>query len=190
MRIFDELNMKKFNPQIIFFILSSLTLASCRTKPTDFVSLSGEFLPLNNSPTVLVFLNVECPICQKYQGEYSQIMKRHPESYFAFVLCGQQDLQAVKSFLAYDSIPLKLAYLDKDFRMAKTFKAKITPQAVIIKDHQTVYSGKLDDRFENLGSSKASASINYVDNALFSLAKNEKVKISHTEAVGCFIEPK
>jgi hypothetical protein len=58
-----------------------------------------------------------------------------------------------------------------------------------MKDNQICYRGLIDDRFTTISALKPKASINYIENALNSLRKNEAIKIPYTKAVGCFIEP-
>jgi hypothetical protein len=191
MRTFDELNMKKFNLQIIFLnvLYSCLILcwSSCQS-PVDFTTLSGEKKVLDDSVAVLIFLNTDCPICAKYQGEFKNLNKQHPATPIYYVFCGQQEKKDILDFCSYDSIPASRVVRDTSCRLAKRLGAGITPQAVILKQGKTVYTGRIDDRFANIGSSRPKASINYINNALISLSGNGTVQIAHTEAVGCFIE--
>ncbi len=193
MRIFDELNMKKFNPQIIFFHFNLICICflcfSCRHS-IDFTVLSGKKIKLQDSTAVFIFLNAECPICRKYQGEFYRLKAQNPQTNIYYVFCGDQKLEDLNVFCDYDSIPASRIVLDKQYELARKLNATVTPQAVIMKGNKTRYLGKIDDRFEKLGSSKPRASINYVNNALFSLSENEAVQIPFTQAVGCFIEPK
>ncbi len=191
MRNFDELKMKKFNPQIKFFICSMICIMSCGTKTGNFKSLDGRLLNLHeDSVNVLIFLNTECPVCQKYQGAFRPMVSRHPEVSFAFVFCGVQNEKEVRAFCDYDSIPPAMIFTDRHYTMARRFKASVTPQVIVLKGDKEVYSGRIDDRFRNLGASGRTPGINYVENALFSLSGNEEIQIRHTEAVGCFIEPR
>jgi len=193
MRNFDELNMKKFNPQIIFFhflCLSVFLFASSCRQNIGFTTLSGEQIKLSDSTIVFVFLNVECPICQKYQGDFKSIHQLNDKILVYYVFPGQQKKEDILRFCSYDSMTSKSIVSDSDFILSKSLGALITPQAIVLKNQKTVYAGKIDDRFLNLGASKPKAGINYVNNALFSLSRNEDVRIKQTEPVGCFIEPR
>lgn len=193
MRIFDELNMKKFNPQVIFFHFLLICLiifnSSCHSN-SDFTTVSGKKVRIeDNKLSVFIFLNTECPVCRKYQGEFKKMHSQNAGTPFYFVFSGKQDKQAILDFCAYDSLSDEMIIVDDEFRLANRLDAMITPQAIIRYRGESSYSGKIDDRFETLGSSKP-VTINYVNKALISLIGNEDVEIPRTEAVGCFIEPR
>ena len=159
---------------------------ACNNVPS-FQSLSGEKIELNPQLSVYVFLNTECPICQKYQGSFKSLKLGSTPVYYVFP--GIQDKDLIQEMCVFDSMNFKQVILDSDFRLSKQLKANTTPEAMIMKDNQIYYRGLIDDRYSSIGASKPKASINYIENALNSLRKNEAIKIPYTKAVGCFIEP-
>jgi len=171
-----------------FLYLACLVIINfaCNHVPS-FQTLSGEKIELNPQLSVYVFLNTECPICQKYQGNFKQLKFSNTSVYYVFP--GIQDKELIKEMCVFDSINFKHVILDSDFRLTKQLKATTTPEAIIMKDNQICYRGLIDDRYSSIGASKPKASINYIENALNSLGKNEAIKIPYTKAVGCFIEP-
>jgi predicted DCC family thiol-disulfide oxidoreductase YuxK len=185
--------MKKFNPQIIFFhfffIFALFSVQSC-LRPASYELLSGQKTQLTNELQLFVFLNTQCPICQAYQGELKNLNQNSPQTPVYYVFCGQQPKQAIIEFCNYDHIAASQVILDTDFRLAKKTGATVTPQVIISQEEKILYSGKIDDRYENIGSRHSEVSINYINNALFSLTRNEDISIKHTEPVGCFIEPR
>lgn len=163
-----------------------MILSGC-SSDFSFNSFSGkENLSLPPS-CVLFFLNVDCPICQKYQGQFSSMDLDFSPVYYVFP--GQQDKQKIKELCLYDSINYDFVIIDSTFKLTKYFNATVSPQAMIRHNSKIVYQGLIDDRFTSIGTSKPIASINYIENALNSLQKNEAIKIPYTKAVGCFIEP-
>lgn len=180
--------MKKFNLSHIFiflFAISVLAIESC-THKNDVKLLSGETFKWNNSTSVFIVLSNECPICQKYQGSFKKINYHGANVYYVFP--GTQSLSEIKAYANYDSLGYASIVLDLDYELCKTLGADITPQALIFKDKQLLYKGAIDDRFQELGASKTSSSINYVENALISLKNNDRKFQAETKGVGCFIE--
>ena len=153
----------------------------------SFQNLSGGKIELNSKLSVYVFLNPECPICQKYQGSFKSLKLGSTPVYYVFP--GLQDKELIKQMCVFDSINFRQVILDTDYRLTTELKANTTPEAIIVEDKQILYRGMIDDRFTSIGASKPRASVNYIENALNSLQKNEAIKIPYTKAVGCFIEP-
>ena len=151
------------------------------------LNLNHQELEFNDSCTVFIFLNTECPICQKYQGYFKSLKKIKEQVYYVFP--GQQNELVIQAFGDFDSLDRWTLIPDPEYTLSKKMKASVTPEVIVLKNKKVMYQGKLDDRFENIGSSKPFAHVNYVENALNSLRRNERVKIPYTKAVGCFIEP-
>jgi hypothetical protein len=180
--------MKKFNLLYVFmflFVISALTHQSC-TQGNSIKLLSGETFQWDSSTTVFIVLSTECPICQKYQGNFKGISYQGTKLYYVFP--GNQNLSEVIAYANYDSLKNSSVVLDLDYELCKTLGADVTPQALIFKDKKLKYKGAIDDRFQELGASKRSSSINYVENALISLKNNDSKFQAETKSVGCFIE--
>ncbi len=157
------------------------------SRPKSYQTLNGDLKQINDSISVYIFLNTDCPICQKYQGTFKSMDLDKTQVYYVFP--GKQNIELIKEFCLFDSINFNEVILDIDYSLSKELKANTTPEAIIRKDNKTYYSGLIDDRFTSIGTSKQIASVNYIENALNSLQKNEAIKIPYTKAVGCFIEP-
>ncbi len=170
---------KRFNQLLIFFLL-----LACNNN-ANFKRLNGNSININKNTLAFIFLNPECPICQKYQGSFSQFKNDS----VIYVFPGKISRSSILAFAKYDSIPKHQIVIDETYQLANLLGAKTTPQAIITKNGQIVYSGLIDDRFVALGSARSNAHTNYIRNALNSLLKNDKVVVSKTEPVGCFIEP-
>ena len=172
--------------KIVFFTVLGIALLSCNKTPSFQISSGGE-ITLKPDLCVYIFLNTDCPICQKYQGTFKSMDLDKTQVYYVFP--GKQNIELIKEFCLFDSIKFNEVILDIDYSLSKELIANTTPEAIIRKDNKTYYSGLIDDRFTSIGTSKPIASVNYIENALNSLQKNEAIKIPYTKAVGCFIEP-
>lgn len=168
-----------------FFSILSILVFSCNSIPSVITLEGNKYTDLTDD-AVYLFLNTECPICKNYQGSFKKLSKISIPVYFVFP--GDQDSLDIAQFIAYDSISTKYVLIDRDYSICKQYKVEATPQAIVKWKSKIAYSGKIDDRFMELGASKKHASINYVENALNSLQKNASVEIPYTKPVGCFIE--
>lgn len=151
-------------------------------------SLDGSSIDLNRGIRILVFMNAECPICKKYGGHWKSMLKDSLP--LVFVFPGDQSKAQIRELMAYDSVPDGQIISDTEFEITRFYDAKVTPQAIILENGSVRYSGKIDNRFINLGTSKSKATVDYIRNALNSLNKNELVEEPSNKPVGCLIEPK
>ena len=152
------------------------------------VSKNNTKLTLSKQVTVLFFLNTECPICEKYLGSFKKINTMFGSQYdIKYIFPGYQNKQTILQYCQYDSILSKQIIQDTLLEYTKLAKATVTPQVVIINNQKIIYSGKIDDRFMSLGSEKT-PSVNYVDNTLNLLQKNEEISYCKNDPIGCIIE--
>lgn len=177
---------------LVLFCLLFQGCTQGNKKPAGRSSLFSAGILLDKT-SVIYFLNSECPICRKYQGSFKTTYRKFNHQFrFYYVFCGIHSEQNIKDFCDYDSLPYQCAVQDPDGQMAETFGARTTPQVIIIDPHSSgneyTYSGKIDDRFESISSFHPYATVNYIENALNSLLKNEPVEITETDPVGCIIE--
>ena len=78
---------------------------------------------------------------------------------------------------------------DTENYLIKKLKATTTPEAFFYsKNHQLLYRGAIDNCFYALGRYRPQATEHYLQNAINQYLNNEKITISNTKAVGCFIE--
>ncbi len=174
-------------PIYFLTLFGFICLFSNCSNPKSYQTLNGDSIQMNDSLSIYIFLNTECPICQKYQGSFRN-MNFHEQSVY-YVFAGVQDKNSIVEMCKYDSIDPSKVLIDSEYELTKSLKATVSPEAIIRFKNQIVYTGLIDDRFSVIGASKPFASINYIENALNSLHKNEAIKIPYTKAVGCFIEP-
>lgn len=180
--------MKRFKGRHVIFIALCFCclIGSCRQSQTRLPD-SGAGFEADTALSAYIFINTECPVCNKYRGSFRQIRTGRAKLYFVFP--GAQPLQDIRAFLAYDSLSSDRAILDTDYAFSKKLKAVITPQAVVLKGGLIRYSGLIDGRFPDIGSERRGGYEKYLENALISLQNNVAPRIPYTQAVGCFIEP-
>ncbi|HEY1046445.1 MAG TPA: hypothetical protein VGF79_08395 [Bacteroidia bacterium] len=185
--------MKRFKPQILFFLFLILGLVFLvykvfEYKPPKIKSLSNFSFTPDVENGVFIFLSSDCPICKKYQGSFKTLQFKGRTVYFVFP--GQQDMKEITQFAEYDEMKKDNVLLDNTFELTKYLLANVTPEVVLRHKGKTVYKGKIDNRFKSISSHITRADTNYLENALISLEKNGGKDIVNTQAVGCFIEPR
>ncbi len=140
---------------------------------------------------VTVFLSTECPISQRYIPKLRELYQEFSGkniSFTAFFPLSTDDYKAIGRFRRDYSLPFPTKP-DPGQRMARRFRASITPEVVVQDGSGTVvYQGAIDDWFVGLGRHRPEPSQHYLHNALLALLNNQPILPARTEAVGCFIE--
>lgn len=140
---------------------------------------------------VNVFLSTECPISQQYIPRLRELYQEFSGqniSFTAYFPLKTDDTKAIGQFRRDYSLPFPTKP-DLNQRMARQFRASITPEVVVQDLSGTVvYQGAIDNWFVSLGRHRPEPTEHYLRNALLALLNNQPILPAHTEAVGCYIE--
>lgn len=148
---------------------------------------------VENKPFVLVFYGSDCPICQKYVPILRGVADSFPDVKFVLVFTKWDSLQAIKDFFEEQitqspNHPITVLWDTKN-KLIKKIKALTTPEAFLFNAKgQLQYRGAIDNWFYALGKYRPEATEHYLKNALNQFSKNEKITVSNTTPVGCYIE--
>jgi hypothetical protein len=79
--------------------------------------------------------------------------------------------------------------MDAKAAFAKQLGATITPEVFVLgKSQETLYSGRIDNWAYELGRKRKVITEHNLLDALNAIDKKQKIKITKTKAVGCYIE--
>lgn len=148
--------------------------------------------PLKDSTaraTVLLFLQTDCPISNRYAPEVKRLYDRFASQHIAFHLVYPDPSQSPEQILAH----LKLynypcaAIRDPHHVLVAKAGATVTPEAAVFVGQSLVYRGRIDDRFIEFGKARIEPSQRDLEAVLLRLAQGETVPFHTTQALGCFI---
>ncbi|WP_162387941.1 redoxin domain-containing protein [Spirosoma endbachense] len=141
--------------------------------------------------TVYAFLNTECPISQQYVRRLADLHQEFGKSGVRFIALFPLRTDSpvvIERFRTEYKLPFA-GLPDKKARLARQFRARVTPEVVVMQsDGRVVYQGAIDDWYVDLGKHRPQAAHAYLHNALDALLNGRPVTEAHTEAVGCLIE--
>lgn len=145
----------------------------------------------SSKASVIVFLNPDCPIAQKYTLTLRNMLTAYsakPVSMVGIISGKYYKVSDVRKFTRKYKITFPVLF-DRSQTLTRMLQAKVSPQAFLV-DAQgaTLYSGKIDNWFEALGVYRMNITEHYLTDALNSFLAGEPVKIPKTEAVGCLLE--
>jgi thiol-disulfide isomerase/thioredoxin len=175
-------------------VVLALLLSACapREEPWDRLvleDLDGKRVGLAASPTVLVFLESDCPVSNKYAPELARLCKEYGSrlSFFA-VYPGGSPAEAESHRRSYGK-PCP-AVIDADRRLARAARIEVVPEAaVFVPGRGLVYHGRIDDRFADVGVERAAPTTHDLEEALRSVVKGEVPAPPTGRAVGCPVPP-
>jgi hypothetical protein len=187
--------MKNFINFLTIILLGGILFTACQKEKIIFETYDHRAFLLDTMAgkrgTVYIFLAPECPLSENYTLTINQLQAQFVDSGLQFyaVISGKlYDSVAIRDYAK--RFPLTLPLLvDTGYYFSTQFKASTTPEVVLFNaQNEKVYQGAIDDWATELTQLKASATHYYLMDAMNAVLKNEKIKISKTNAVGCYIE--
>ena len=187
--------MKNFSNFLTIILLGGILFTACQKEKIVFETYDHRAFLLDTMAgkrgTVYIFLAPECPLSENYTLTINQLQAQFVDSGLQFyaVISGKlYDSVAIRDYA--NRFPLTLPLLvDTGYYFSTQFKASTTPEVVLFNaQKEKVYQGAIDDWATELTQLKASATHYYLMDAMNAVLKNEKIKISKTNAVGCYIE--
>jgi len=187
--------MKNFSNFLTIILLGGILFTACQKEKIIFETYDHRAFLLDTMAgkrgTVYIFLAPECPLSENYTLTINQLQAQFVDSGLQFyaVISGKlYDSVAIRDYAK--RFPLTLPLLvDTGYYFSTQFKASTTPEVVLFNaQNEKVYQGAIDNWATELTQLKASATHYYLMDAMNAVLKNEKIKISKTKAVGCYIE--
>jgi hypothetical protein len=163
------------------------------THSTDIFDLSGRAMdPFTQEAraTVLIFLNPECPISNRYAPEIQRLAKRFANQGAVFWLV-YPDADLTRATIQkhlHDFGYTIGALRDPNHVLVRRARAQVTPEAAVFnpKGH-LVYQGRIDDRFVDFGKERARPTTHDLKEAVDACLANRPPPRPTAKAVGCYI---
>jgi peroxiredoxin len=162
---------------------------------TDLDGKQVQLASLRGKTVVLEWFNPGCPFVRYSHGEgpLKELARKHTANGVVWLAInsgapGQQGAGADVNKTARQEWAMEHPILiDESGQVGKAYDAKTTPHMYVIDpDGQIVYRGALDNA--PLGKAPADGQVNYVENALASLAAGKAVDVPETKAYGCSVK--
>lgn len=138
----------------------------------------------------LIFITTDCPIANGYAPEINRLVSYYSSRGITFSLVHVDPAVTIEQARKHAS-DFKFTcpvVLDPSHWLVKAVGATVTPEAAVIgKDQELVYLGRIDDRHVDFGQKRAEPSQRDLQNALDAIVAGTAVPVARTKAVGCFI---
>ena len=176
-------------------VICSLLLTSCHNQPSQNIFqqvIAKAGLPCNKQLLVVVFINPECPITQKYTRTLSVLNDSLGQSTcFIGVIPGNLfDDKKIADFKEQFAFTLPIIK-DEQYAITRALKATVYPEVVLLNPQsECLYSGKIDNWYESIGNHRTEPTEFYLKDAIGSYLQTGLVAVKTTTPVGCFINYK
>lgn len=162
----------------------SQKLYSDKGQVFDFKSLK------QNKASIIVFFDPECPICQKYTKNLTEMDKKYSkEGIELYVIYPFKILEAksLSEFREEYKFDLPIIY-DPKRKLLKKLKANFSPEVFLLDNkRKTLYHGAIDNWFYGLGRNRTVPTEFYLLDAINAFKNNQTVKVKYVEPVGCML---
>lgn len=177
---------------ILYFIISFLitfNLIAQKLK-TDSEEIFNYKTLKNNKASIVVFFDPECPICQKYTKNLTELEKKYTNEgikvyiVYPFKILEETSLAEFRKDYQFD-LPI---VFDPKRKLLKKLKGNYSPEVFLIDNNRkTLYHGAIDNWFYGLGRNREKPTEFYLLDAIVSFKKHEEIKIKYIESVGCML---
>ncbi len=196
--------MSLFNRSRSLILLSALFLTGIAMASQLDVSAfdleGGKIYPLSNDSakaTVFIFLDVECPIANRYAPLISRLHDRFSKEGVSFWSVYANDLTKPEEIAKHrKDFKLTLpALFDPGHSLVKLTEASVTPEAIVYVhsgdnssiSHRMVYRGRINDQYLNFGKWRHAPTVHDLQDTLEAILRGEELAFRSTRAVGCYI---
>jgi len=141
----------------------------------------------------MIFLAVECPICNRYAPEISRLATRFEAAGIDFWLVypnADESVDAVRKHIEdYQLTALsKRVVRDPQHALVERAGVRVTPEVVVYQaGGERVYRGRIDDRFPALGLDRREPTRRDLEHVLNAMIDSKPIPTSGEPAVGCYI---
>ncbi len=143
-----------------------------------------------NKASIIVFFDPECPICQKYTKNLTEMDKKYSKGgielyvVYPFKVLEAKSLAEFREEYKFD---LPIIY-DPKRKLLKKLKGNYSPEVFLLDNkRKTLYHGAIDNWFYGLGRNRAVPTEFYLLDAINALKNNQTIKIKYVEPVGCML---
>lgn len=161
-----------------------MTLQSAQGEEVSVSKLLGE------EGAVLLFLDPDCPVSQKYGATIRKLSRQFEEkgiqtvAIYPVVNIDGDKVNAFADEYQYEFTHL----LDPRMELSKSIQASVTPEAYLLNSKgEVIYHGAIDNWYYELGRYRRVVTQHFLKDAVRAYLQHKPIAQKETEAIGCMI---
>ncbi|MCR9246996.1 MAG: redoxin domain-containing protein [bacterium] len=134
----------------------------------------------------------ECPIANAYAPTMASLAATWGQAVETWVVQADPDftVPAARRHAEEHALP-RPVLLDPRHELIRALGARMTPEAVVVRDDRVFYRGRIDDRWRELGMRAREAATHDLRDAVAAVCENHAVAERRTRVIGCHLpEPR
>lgn len=138
---------------------------------------------------ILIFLDIECPICQKTTQRVQVLAEQYANQvrFEAIYPTETATLAEVKRFERTFKLTIP-RQLDPDHKVVNQYDATTTPEVILLSETgKILYRGSVDDQFYRLGRYRPVPTAFYLKDAIEATLAGKPIPVNRTTPTGCLI---
>ena len=135
-----------------------------------------------------MFIACECPISQKYIVTLNELYSQYSgqsQLRWRFIVPERVTKQELREFVKEYQVKFPIERDSRRHAIVQKFNADVTPQVVMLRENDVLYSGAIDNWFYGLGQYRQIITENYLKDALEAVLNGKTPSVKKTDAVGC-----
>lgn len=185
-KIFTQSTLKKLSNVTLFFVvLLHVSVAHSISSPlagVDLRNMQKVTVDLNQKTNVLIFLSARCPCSESHEDLIKEVSNKFKEFNFVGIHSNSDEpVSEAHPHFKEKNFPFPVIS-DPESILANSLKALKTPHMFILNSTTIVYSGGVTD-----SSHAPNAKINYLQDTLLKIQKNQEFDKKITRTLGCTI---
>ncbi|MEK6477353.1 redoxin domain-containing protein [Catalinimonas sp. 4WD22] len=145
---------------------------------------------LGDQGAVLLFLDPDCPVSQKYGATIRKLSRKFEEkgiqtiAIYPVVNIDEDKVNTFANEYQYEFTHL----LDPQMELTKSIQASVTPEAYLLDSKgEVIYHGAIDNWYYALGRYRRVVTRHFLKDAVSAYLQHEPITQKETEAIGCMI---
>jgi hypothetical protein len=148
--------------------------------------------PPAGGASVVFFINVDCPVSNRYAPEIARIAADYRDkpvrAYLVYADAKLEPARAREHLAAFHAGASVPAIIDSAWTLTSAAGVNVTPSAAVYTSSGRVYRGRIDDWYVRLGQNRREAVQRDVRLTLDAVLAGRPVPVAETTAVGCYID--
>lgn len=155
----------------------------------DSVAMTNLDSLFQQRATAFIFMNAECPICNRYGNTFQQLPAEFPDITFVGVFTHWESPAIARQFAEeYQLTGMRLVW-DGENELKHLTGATTTPEVFLVSPQgELLYRGAIDNWFFGLGKYRPVVTETFLKDAINAFLTGQPIRVKATKPVGCVFE--